>query len=420
MKAKELANGILGGENDAALLRVYPDLPSARARCAGVLSRYAEAFSDEEAILLSAPGRTEVGGNHTDHNRGAVLAAAVELDMLAAAAPAENGEVDLFSEGFGRIRISLNDLCARRDEEGSSAALIRGVAAGMAARGYRTGGFRAYVVSDVLRGSGLSSSAAFEILLCCIESHLYNNGRVPPAEAAVIGRFAENEYFKKPCGLMDQMACATGGFIKIDFRDPLAPAVTPIPARTEGYAMCIMDTHGNHEGLNEEYASLPREMRAVARALGGEVLRDVAEDALYANAVRVRAACGDRAFLRAAHFFRENARVEAQAQALLSGDTEGFLALVRESGRSSFMYLQNVFLAGDPAREPVAAALLMSERLLAGRGASRVHGGGFAGTIQAWVPLGLLPRYRAGMDAVFGPGSCAVPGIRPAGMARVL
>lgn len=420
MLASKLTEQIKAGAFDSELSRVYSNISIARARCIRVSEGYKKHFGEHHILLFSAPGRTEVGGNHTDHNHGAVLAAAVELDMLCAASPTEDGTVELYSEGFGGIRIDLNDLLKKPEEQETSAALIRGVAAGMRQRGYRVGGFRAYMVSDVLRGSGLSSSAAFEVLLCCIQSHLYNEGRLEPVAAAIISRYAENEYFGKPCGLMDQMACAVGGFVRMDFLDPLSPVVEPIPVATQGYALCITDTHANHEGLTGEYGAVTVEMRNVARELGGEVLRDVTEEALYENAARIRAACGDRAFLRAAHFFRDHARVEQQADALKDGDVERFLALVRESGRSSFMYLQNVYLAGDPRQEPVAAALCLSEHLLQGRGATRVHGGGFAGTIQAWVPQDRLEEYRSGMDAVFGEGSCVAPGIRPVGMTRVL
>jgi galactokinase len=235
-----------------------------------------------------------------------------------------------------------------------------------------------------------------------------------------MGRYAENVYFGKPCGLMDQTACAVGGFICIDFKDPQNPVVRPVPKLGGGYALCIVDTRADHEGLTEEYAAMPGEMHAIARELGGKVLRDVSEAALYENAARVRMICGDRAFLRAAHFFREDARACTQAELLVNGDTEAFLALVRESGRSSYMYLQNVYTDVDSRKQPVAAALCLSEHLLQGRGAFRVHGGGLAGTIQAWVPNDLLEEYRAGMDAVFGPGSCAVPGIRQTGIARIL
>ncbi len=420
MLASNLSVQLKNGAFDTALSRVYSNIPAARTRCAEVAAGFSRQFGEQEIFLFSAPGRTEVGGNHTDHNHGAVLAAAVELDMLCAASPTEDGTVELHSEGFGGISINIADLSRREEELETSAALIRGVAAGMQQKGYRVGGFRAYMVSDVLRGSGLSSSAAFEVLLCCIQSHLYNEGRLSPVEAAIISRYAENEYFGKPCGLMDQMACAVGGFVKMDFLDPLSPVVEPIPVATTGYALCITDTHGNHEGLTAEYGAVTVEMRAVARSLGGEVLRDVTEAALYENAARIRKDCGDRAFLRAAHFFRDHARVQAQADALKNGEVERFLKLVRESGQSSFMYLQNVYLAADAQHQPVAAALCLSERLLGGRGATRVHGGGFAGTIQAWVPENLLEVYRSGMDAVFGEGSCAVPGIRAVGMARVV
>ncbi len=420
MKATDQIKAIRECKEDAALSCVYAKLSDARERCIAALDAYVKLFSDEEIGLFTAPGRTEVGGNHTDHNHGTVIAAAVELDMLAVAAPENDGSVELYSEGYGWTKLNISSLAVEPSEAGTPAALIRGVAAAMKERGYNAGGFRAYVTSDVPGGLGLSSSAAFEVLIACILSHLYNGGRVTPTEAAIMGRYAENMYFGKPCGLMDQTACAVGGFICIDFQDPQNPAVRPVPQLAGGYALCIVDTRADHEGLTQEYAAMPGEMHAVARELGGKVLRDVTEAALYENAARVRFACGDRAFLRAAHFFREDARAREQADMLQNGDTDAFLALVRESGRSSYMYLQNVYTAADSKKQPVAAALCLSDHLLQGRGAFRVHGGGLAGTIQAWVPNDILEEYRAGMDAVFGPGSCAVPGIRKTGIAKIL
>lgn len=408
------------GKESRDIARIYASSAAARARISTAAGKYCMLFADEEVQVLSAPGRTEVGGNHTDYNQGAVLAAAVNLDTLAVAAPQQDGRVTLFSEGFGKIELTLDTLAAQPQERETSAALVRGVAYAMQQRGYRVGGFRAYVTSEVMGGSGLSSSAAFEVLLAAIQSHLYNAGKLPAREAAVIGRQAENMYFGKPCGLMDQMACAVGGFIKIDFADADNPEITPIAATPEGFVLCIVDTRGDHAGLTEEYAAASAEAFAVAQALGGRVLRDSNMQALVQNAARIRETCGDRAFLRAAHFYADTARVHRQADALRAGDIPTFLALVNESGRSSFQYLQNVYVAADSRHQPVAMALCLSEYLLACRGACRVHGGGFAGTIQAWAPEEGLEQYRTGMDAVFGTGSCAIPGIRQVGMARIL
>ncbi|MDR1619252.1 MAG: galactokinase [Clostridiales bacterium] len=408
---------------DTALSEIYPDVTMARVRIQDALVAFARHFSDlagDEAYILSAPGRTEVSGNHTDYNHGAVLAAAINLDMLAVAAPTNNDAVMIYSEGFGVIAASLADLSVRDEEKGTPAALVRGVAADLKARSYAVGGFCAYITSDVLRGSGLSSSAAFEMLLAAICSHLYNGGRVSGKQAAFAGKHAENVYFGKPCGLMDQMACSMGGFVKMDFRDPEAPIVTSIPAIPHGYALCIVDTRGDHAGLTEEYAAASRETASVAAFLGRSNLRELDASTLFENALRVRQACGDRAFLRAAHFFFDNERVFKQADSLLRNDIQTFLALVNESGRSSFMYLQNVYTNRHPHMQPVSLALCMSDYLLNGHGAFRVHGGGFAGTIQAWVPQPMLEAYRKGMDGVFGKGSCAVLSIRKQGIMRLL
>lgn len=420
MLASALQNVLLRAKEDGEIARVYGNTGTARQRIAMAAEKYISFFEDEEVQVLCAPGRTEVGGNHTDYNQGAVLAAAVNLDMLAIAAPQPEGRVTLISEGFGKIELTLHDLSVCGNEKETSVALIRGVAYAMRQRGYIVGGFRAYITSDVMGGSGLSSSAAFEVLLAAIQSHLYNAGKLPAREAAVIGRQAENMHFGKPCGLMDQMACAVGGFIKIDFVNADNPEITPIPAMPEGYALCITDTKGDHAGLTEEYAAASREASSVARALGGSVLRESSSKTLFQNGARIRESCGDRAFLRAAHFYTDTARVHRQADALCRGDIDTFFALVNESGRSSFQYLQNIYTAADSRHQPVAVALCVSEYLLSGRGAFRVHGGGFAGTIQAWVPEDLLEHYREGMDAVFGGGSCAVLGIRQVGMTRIL
>jgi galactokinase len=371
-------------------------------------------FHCEPQYLFSAPGRTELSGNHTDHQHGRVLAAAVNRETVAAVK--ENGEmrVRLLSEGYPLCDIDLTDLSVKPEEENTTAALIRGVAAKFADYGLK--GFDAYVTSNVLSGSGLSSSAAFEVLVGTIFNHLCGAGKTP-VEIAQIGQYAENVYFGKPCGLMDQTASAVGNIIGIDFADPAAPVVTPIPFDfgSSGYSLCIIDTGASHADLTDEYAAITRELKAVCRFFGKEFLRDLPEEEFFGNIAAVRKEVGDRAVLRAIHVFEENKRVAAQTEALLRGDFAGFLAYVRESGMSSWRLLQNVVPAGRKEAQEVAYALAVAEKLLAGKGACRVHGGGFAGTIQAFVPNEILENFRSGMDAALFLGSCQVMSIRPEG-----
>ena len=370
-----------------------------------------------EIRLFSAPGRTEVGGNHTDHQHGRVLAAGVNLDVIAVASKNDDRIIRIKSEGFPMDVVDLSDLSARDDEPNTAAALIRGVAARLAAMGHPVAGFDAYTTSNVLKGSGLSSSAAFETIVGTMLGSLYADGAVDAIQIAQIGQYAENVYFGKPSGLMDQMACSVGGFITIDFADPEKPVVEKVDfdfARS-GYKLCIVDTGGNHADLTDDYASAAVEMCSVARALGKEVLRDIAPETFYGRVASLRGKCTDRALLRAFHFYGDNARVPRQVAALRAGDFETFKALVIESGRSSFMYLQNVYTCKNPDEQGLSLALAMSEHLLAGRGAWRVHGGGFAGTIQSFVPDDLLEAYRERMESVFGAGSCHVLSIRPVG-----
>ena len=374
--------------------------------------KFFDTFHRSAQYLFSAPGRTEIGGNHTDHQLGRVLAGAVSLETVAAVA--ENGEdvIRVLSEGYPLCEIRLDDLAVRPEEFGTTAALIRGVAAGTGLKK----GFDACVCSTVLPGSGLSSSAAFEVLLGTIASHLSGAG-LNAVEIAQLGQKVENEYFGKPCGLMDQMASSVGGIITIDFADPDRPVVEHLDFDFAacGHALCIIDSGADHADLTDEYAAIPREMKAVAAVFGKQVLREVDEDAFFARLGEVRAAAGDRAVLRAMHFFADNRRVTEQVAALRAGDFDAFLRLVNESGRSSWLYLQNVVPTGATAHQELAAALALAAKLLGGRGACRVHGGGFAGTIQAFVPLDLLESFRAGMEAVFGAGSCHVLSIRPEG-----
>ena len=374
--------------------------------------KFLNTFHRSAQYLFSAPGRTEIGGNHTDHQLGRVLAGAVSLETVAAVAVNGENVIRVLSEGYPLCEIALDDLAIRPEEFGTTAALIRGVAAGTGL----SRGFDAYICSTVLPGSGLSSSAAFEVLLGTIASQLSGAG-LNAVEIAQLGQKVENEYFGKPCGLMDQMASSVGGIITIDFADPAKPVIEhlELDLAALGYALCIIDSGADHADLTDEYAAIPREMKAVAAMFGKSVLREVDEDAFFARLGEVRAAAGDRAALRAMHFFADNRRVAEQVAALRSGDFDAFLRLVNESGRSSWLYLQNVVPTGATAHQELAAALALAAKLLNGRGACRVHGGGFAGTIQAFVPLDQLESFRAGMEAALGEGSCHVLSIRPEG-----
>ena len=371
-------------------------------------------FGRKPQYIFSAPGRTELSGNHTDHQHGCVMAAAVNREALAVVA--ENGTmtVNLLSEGYPMCRIDLTDLAVHPEEEGRTDALIRGVAAKFAENGLR--GFDAYVTSTVLSGSGLSSSAAFEVLIGTIFNHLLNAGRTA-VEIAQIGQYAENVYFGKPCGLMDQMASSVGNIIGIDFNDPAKPILTPIPFdfTASGYSLCVIDSGASHADLTDEYAAITQELKVVCRVFGKEYLRDVPEEEFYSRICEARKAAGDRAVLRAIHFYAENKRVAKQTQALLEGDFETFLHYVTESGSSSWRLLQNVIPAGRKEAQEVAFSLAMAEKLLGGRGACRVHGGGFAGTIQAFVPNDMLDAFKEGMEAALGAGSCHIMSIRKEG-----
>lgn len=371
-------------------------------------------FGQEAAYIFSAPGRTELGGNHTDHQHGCVLAAAVNREIMAAVA--ENGTmtVHLLSEGYPPCEIDLQDLSIHPEEVGTTPALIRGVASKFAAFGLR--GFDAYVTSSVLSGSGLSSSAAFEVLIGTILNHL-TDANLTPVEIAQIGQYAENVYFGKPSGLMDQTAAAVGNILSIDFANPANPAVTPIPFdfNTCGYCLCIIDTGASHADLTDEYTTITQELKAVCAVFDKAFLRDVCETDFYRNITHVRQAVGDRSVLRAIHVFEENRRVQRQTQALLAGDFDAFLSCIIESGISSWRFLQNITPTGRKELQEVAFALAMAERLLQGRGACRVHGGGFAGTIQAFVPNDMLESFRIGINAALGEGSCQVMQIRKEG-----
>ncbi len=387
-------------------------------RYAAAEKAFADIYGSHDNIrIFSAPGRTEVGGNHTDHNRGCVLAAAVGLDVIAFVVPTDDTVVRVKSEGFPEDVVDVSDLQVKESEKNTSAALIRGVAAGFKNAGFNVCGFNAYTTSNVLKGSGLSSSAAFEVLIGTIFSHLCNEGRVSAVKIAQIAQYAENVYFGKPSGLMDQMASSVGGFITIDFKDTENPVIDAISYdfASSGYSLCIVDTKGNHADLTPEYAAIPSEMKSVAKFFGKNELRDITKEQLVESIAEVRKACGDRAVARAFHFFDDNERVGREAEALRNGDICGFLKLINESGNSSFKYLQNIFATKNPSEEGLVIGLYTAESVLCGRGASRVHGGGFAGTIQAFVPAELLEEYSEAMEKVFGEGSCYKLYIRPVG-----
>ena len=395
----------------APALKLLPNIKSA------LDQGFAEAFGGAPERYFSAPGRTEIGGNHTDHQRGRVLAGAVNLDTVAAVRPNGTKTIRVQSKGYPLSVVELTNLTPVESEINSTPALIRGVAARFVQLGCHVEGFDAYCESTVLPGSGLSSSAAFEVLMGTIINHLFFGGKVSQAEIAMIGQYAENVFFGKPCGLMDQTASAVGNLVTIDFFHKDHPVIEPVDFdfASCGHALCIIDSGADHADLTDEYAAVPGEIRAVAAYLGKEVLTEIDEAEFYANIPALRKACGDRAVLRCIHFYQENARVPQQVAALREGDFEKFLSLVKQSGYSSYMYLQNVIPAGYKAHQDVAVALGLAEHYLQGRGAYRVHGGGFAGTIQAFVPYDILDSFVTGMDSALGQGACHVLSIRPQG-----
>ena len=366
---------------------------------------------------FSAPGRTEISGNHTDHQHGCVLAAAVNLETTAEVTLNGSNVIRVHSDGYPTVEVDLTDLYPRKEEVNTTAALVRGVAAAFNQRGAKLKGFDAVVHSTVLPGSGLSSSAAFEVLFGTIFNELFFQKKLTAVEIAQIGQYAENIYFGKPSGLMDQMASSVGGMVFIDFADPRKPVVEKLDfdfART-GYALCIIDSGADHADLTDEYAAVTRELKDVCALFGKEVLREIPMETFFAKLPQIRGHVPDRAILRAIHFYQENIRVRAQVHALKEHDFDTFLKLVSESGRSSWMYLQNITPAGYVEHQEVAIALAMCDQLLQGRGAYRVHGGGFAGTVQAFVPTELLHDFKTKIELILGKDSCHVLSIRPEG-----
>jgi galactokinase len=391
-------------------------------RMVPLIEKAGSVFSAQQDIrFFSSPGRTEICGNHTDHNGGKVLAGAVDLDIVAAVAKNETPLVRIQSQGYADIVVDSRESEAKPEERNTPSALLRGVMARMKESGYTVGGFDALIHSTVPKGSGLSSSASFEVLLVTILDVLFNNGSIDPLTAAQIGKYAENTYFGKPCGLMDQTACASGSVVKIDFADQQHPALEQLDLDLEklGYALVIVDTGGDHADLTDEYAAVEGEMKRAAAVLGGRQLADVSREEFLAGIPAIREQVNDRAVMRAFHFFEENIRVEQAVEALKNNDFSGFLALIAASGRSSWMLCQNCYPSQEPTFQNLCVALKLSEELLCGRGASRVHGGGFAGTIQAFVPRDLLDEYVKGMETVFGGGSCVTITIRNRGVEEV-
>ena len=426
MKTAELKAAILGGKFDERFTYIYgaAALEAQKARYAAAVDTFASIYgTDRDAALYSVAGRSELSGNHTDHNFGCVIAASIDLDIIAVAAPNNENIIRVKSEGFDEDVIDLNTFTApRANPEGHSDELVAGMAAGFRKEGYRVGGFDAYTTSNVLKGSGISSSAAFEDMIGNILNHIYNDGKVDNVEIAKLAQYAENTFFGKPCGLMDQMACGVGGIIAIDFADPSNPVIEKVDfdITAAGYNLCIVNTGGNHADLTDDYASVPAEMKSVAAALGKKVLRELDEADVIAAIPTLRETVGDRAILRALHFFAENRRVAAQKAALTSGDLDAFFDGVIASGRSSFCYLQNVYTSKNLSEQGLSLALCLAENALAGKKAAwRVHGGGFAGTIQAFVPTSEVENFRRTMDAALGEGRCMVLRIRPVGAVKI-
>ena len=390
------------------------------ARYAELLRRHRDLFGDRGPVqMISAPGRTEIGGNHTDHNGGRVLAAAVNLDALCAVTARDDNLVRFYSEGYDQIEMDLAETAPREEEKGTTRALIRGVAAGMRQNGYRTGGFDAVVTSTVAGGSGLSSSAALEVMLTGVLDGLYNRFDMPYVLRAQISKQAENVYFGKPSGLLDQMASAAGGLVTVDFRDGDKPVVEALSYdfAAKGYALVVVATGGSHANLTDQYAAIPAEMKEVAAFFGQDVLRGLTADRLIGVMDQLRTKVSDRAILRALHFIREDARVPEQVAALKEDRIGDFLRLIKDSGRSSYMYLQNIY--ADHRDQSLGLALCLAEGMLGEKGAWRIHGGGFAGTTLNFVPADQVPAFVKMMERAFGQDSCKVLNIRPAGAARI-
>ena len=426
MNTSQMKKYIAEGGIDETLVHIYGEaaVDMQKARYSAAIDEFTSIYgADREITLYSVAGRSELSGNHTDHNHGCVVAASIDLDIIAVASKRDDSVIAIKSEGFPEDVVDFSAYNSPVESKfGSSESIIAGMVQGFLKDGYAVGGFDAYTTSNVLKGSGLSSSAAFEDMVGNILSHMYNDGKVDNVEIAKLAQYSENVFFGKPCGLMDQVACAVGGIVAIDFADPKAPVINKVDfdISAAGYNLCIVNTGGNHADLTDDYASVPAEMKSVAAYFGKSVLREVDEAEFYANISALRESVGDRAILRALHFFGENKRVAAQKAALDNGDLDAYFAEVISSGKSSFCYLQNVYTTKNLKEQGLSLALCLAEGYLAGkRAAYRVHGGGFAGTIQAYVPMADVDGFRALMDGVFGEGKCIVLRIRPEGAVRI-
>lgn len=425
MKTSELKEKVSQGNYDELLKDLYADeslLDYQKKRYASALDQYKSLYGDEEVSVYSAAGRSEISGNHTDHQHGCVLAGSINLDAIGVVSKQEN-VIKVVSDSFDIQPIDINDLEKKDSEVATSEALIRGVVYKLKELGYKVGGFKAFITSDVLMGAGLSSSAAFETMIGTIIDGLYNDMSIDMVTIAKVGQYAENVYFGKPCGLMDQCACAVGGLISIDFKDTQNPIVNPVDCdfSTFNHSLCIVDTKGSHADLTDAYGAVPTEMKELAHYFGKEVLREVDENEFYENIAKLREGLGnDRAILRAIHFFNENKRVQEIVDYLNQGDFNGFKSLIQASGNSSYKYLQNVYADFDYKNQAISLGLAMSEMILKDHGVCRVHGGGFAGTIQAFVENGYVNTYKEKIEEVFGKDSCHVLKVRNLGGCKVI
>ena len=427
MKITDIKNTINNGGLDGIFSDLYgaEKVAHARSRYQSAIGEFEKLYgADRDAFLFSVSGRSELSGNHTDHNHGCVIAASIDLDIIAVASPTDGSVIRIKSEGFPEDVVDVSAYTTPVSEKfGSSESIIAGMAEGISKEGFSIGGFDAYTTSNVLKGSGLSSSAAFEDMVGTILSHLYNDGKIDNVLIAKLAQYAENEFFGKPCGLMDQVACAAGGIVSIDFADPKSPVIEKLDfdITAAGYNLCIVNTGGNHADLTGDYAAVPAEMKAVAAHFGKKVLRELSAQDVISQIPALREKVGDRAILRALHFFNENERVASQVKALKADDIDGFFAGVISSGRSSFCYLQNVYTTKNVAEQGLSLALCLCDGFLSGKKAAyRVHGGGFAGTIQAFVPTSYVEDFKALMDSAFGEGACLVLRVRRDGALRVL
>lgn len=426
MKPQEFINAVKAGEMDEKFRAVYvldSEVEKQKPRYIALLEEFINLFGDDrDVIITSAPGRTEVCGNHTDHNNGKVMAASINLDAIAVCAKSGDNRIRVKSQGHAMNEVNITKLLPDEAEFGRSTAMVRGVVAKIKDLGFEIGGFDAVTTSDVMGGSGLSSSAAFEVLLGTTVSYLFNDGKISAVDIAKVAQYSENVFFGKPCGLLDQMASSVGTFVSIDFESTEKPVIKKVDYdfSTSGHSLCIVDTGGNHSDLTDDYAAVRAEMESVAAAMGKNVLREISFEDFKKALPEIKDKVNDRAIIRAFHFYNENIRVEKAVSALESGDFEAFKQIIIDSGHSSYMYNQNVFSPANPTEQKLSVALCMTEDILKGKGAWRVHGGGFAGTIQAFVPNDILDTYKAAMESVFGNGNCHVLIIRPVGGTRVM